>query len=291
VETQKKGFTMASKLNDIRLTRRVSRGFTLVELLVVIGIIALLISILLPSLATARRQARSLKCKAALREIGNAFAMYSAENQGYWPVAVHEVGNVKFPTPIEMRWPDLIVKYVASAKDIVKFDDINKIRQNSVIWGCPEWAKALENDDTTLSDKVRVGYGMNPYPKYFEDGDVANLANITKSATPRGRYLKVVEWKKPTDRGLICDSVAHIIQTPATISSTSSQWQQYDPVAFSATAFYVDGSRHAPGNVSKARTYDNPYMNMLFCDGHVAGVSVKEAWNAIHNPGLDNAGP
>jgi prepilin-type processing-associated H-X9-DG protein len=261
-----------------------------VELLVVIGIIALLMSILIPALSSARRQARMLKCKAALREIGNAFAMYAAENQQYWPVAVHEVGNVKFPAKVEMRWPDLIVKYVAAAKDIAKFDDINKIRQNSVIWGCPEWAKALENDDTSLADKVRVGYGMNPYPKYFEDGDVKNLANITASATPRGRYLRVNEWTHQTDRGLIADSVAHIIQTPANITSTS-QWQQYDPVAFSATAFYVDGSRHAPPNLSKARSYDGQYMNMLFCDGHVASVSVREAWNAIHNPGYDKAGP
>jgi prepilin-type N-terminal cleavage/methylation domain-containing protein/prepilin-type processing-associated H-X9-DG protein len=267
--------------------RRRRAGFTLVELLVVIGIIALLISILLPSLAAARRQGRAVKCKAALREIGNAFNMYSIEFKGYWPVAVHETGNPKYPTPIQMRWPDLVAKYVSNNKAVVAYDDINKIRQNSVIWGCPEWAASFDNADTTLAEKVRVGYAMQPYPLYFEDGNVQNLAYITAT---RGRYTKVTEWKKPTDRGLILDSVAHVVQMPATISSTH-EWQPFNAVAFSTIAFHVDGARHAPPGVTKEKTYTSPYMNMLFCDGHVASVSVKEAWNAIHNPGFDKAAP
>lgn len=73
------------------------RAFTLVELLVVIGIIALLISILLPALNAAKERANRTKCSANLRTIHQGLSVYAVDNKGHYPrVRAFETDSVHY---------------------------------------------------------------------------------------------------------------------------------------------------------------------------------------------------
>src|SRR5258707_8480003 len=79
----------------MRKMKQQRRGFTLVELLVVIGIIALLISILLPALHKAQDMAKTTQCLSNLRQIGIAVSTYVADHRGKLPYS--HVENAQNP--------------------------------------------------------------------------------------------------------------------------------------------------------------------------------------------------
>ncbi len=104
-------------------------AFTLVELLVVIGIIAVLVGILLPTLGRARQSASKVKCMANLRQMGTALVMYTGENKGTLPVGFAYVGANLRPGSYQGEghdWTTLLVK-VLSKRAGIGYDSQDRV--------------------------------------------------------------------------------------------------------------------------------------------------------------------
>jgi prepilin-type N-terminal cleavage/methylation domain-containing protein/prepilin-type processing-associated H-X9-DG protein len=95
------------------MLRKKDRAFTLVELLVVIGVLALLIAILLPVLSGVRRDAKRIACRAQLHDIGKLFNMYLNDSRGKLPL-VNSIPSF-VPQLKGLAVPELLAPYARDA--------------------------------------------------------------------------------------------------------------------------------------------------------------------------------
>lgn len=277
-------------------------GFTLVELLVVIGIIAVLISILLPALSAARRSANSTKCLSALREIGNGLQLYAQENKGYWPLTRDARDQLNIdPNLPQRRWTDMIAKYFNKGAKNGQFDnvtDIGALRLSSILWGCPEWARSVEYNAATIAanpqsaENVYSGYGMQDRVDYYKTLQLKDMNQFTASVP--GEYKKQVVWgRRGAERGVVADAVWDVLVMyeadinlntrvlNATLACPPYNYDTNTGLVYGAGATPMDVARHAKRGISKRDAFKGRFVNMLFADGHVTPVSPAEAYIAV----------
>lgn len=287
------------------------KAFTLVELLVVIGIIAVLISVLLPALTSARKQAATVKCAAALREIGSAFNLYSGENKGYFPVAQYggsyNLYGDQFPASgTNAYWPHFLAKYVTKTKFgtlSTNAHDASDARK-SILWGCTEFEGYRTNTIGEMN-RVQNGLGMNPYPTFKADitYTVSNQFPPVKERafggtfSPGSNFQKQNLWKPASEKAVVADSRFWMIEScmppdsgpypPAVVSQENfNNSRTYTPGRSDQTM--IDIYRHGkyPKIMPGTTTFDprggKIAFNILYADGHVAtATDGREAYRAI----------
>lgn len=148
--------------------RASAKGFTLTELLTVMGLISLLISLLMPVLSKVRAAAGTTTCLSHLRQIGTAWTMYGVENYGRLP---HRMWNITSPPEAAWygSWPGIVDRNGVRGEALLcpaarePADDHKRgYGDVSHAWNglhSPEWTAIRLNDQT-----YRVGsYGFNGY--------------------------------------------------------------------------------------------------------------------------------
>jgi prepilin-type N-terminal cleavage/methylation domain-containing protein/prepilin-type processing-associated H-X9-DG protein len=231
---------------DARMKLPVRRsGFTLIELIVVIGVIAILIGLLLPSMMKAREAARTLKCLATLRSLGQAFHLYAAEQKGYLPYPTTQLDPAS--TDHSFLWFNALDPYLQSNhKSQQDRTGIAETRNYAPYKQCVVWELfdgEMGVGDQTTKESART-YKMNTHLRRHDPPNHAKMTDVNNSSD----FVMIGD-------GISLDSTGPV----------GSQWE--------SSQFSMEVNDPTQPNPSLRHRKS---ANICFLDGHVATIALKK---------------
>jgi prepilin-type processing-associated H-X9-DG protein/prepilin-type N-terminal cleavage/methylation domain-containing protein len=235
-----------------------SRAFTLVELLVVIGIIAVLIGVLLPALVSARRSADTLVCATNMRQIGIGIYRYANDNHDYLPIGHFHTGIPLY----DRSWDELIHRDLGGTLPDDQLDQQLFTNQNMRVLKCPADAYVRA-----------VGF----YPRSYAMVSVGVTAGVVGLNEPHflgtagGQYYGGAYFTIPSPFAI----KRVMVRKPSTTLLLVEAHKTYN-VAGGQQEFYVSATYHQFDNPAKPVFPHKGKFNYLFADGHVALLAQNE---------------
>ena len=295
--------------------RRVAVGFTLVELLVVIGIIALLIGVLLPSLSKAREAANRTKCLSNIRQIGLAMYMYTEDWKGVYPAAARYGTTLSTTLANEehdsdfVYWEDTKPYWIRPSEAGISFLSATKDRDlaplvrymghhfDASVWTCPDDDPATHQLLVAPSLRYPYSYTMN----YFFDQGLALVNGGSADYLNNGdRPLKITHVRHTSDCIVLLEEGPSTINDGCTVIEFLTAGPAFSPFVGSSLDWCairhgsISGKKiHLPDNVVSAAagetTIPNPSgrTNVAFADGHAETVTRQ----FVHDPILHHWDP
>jgi len=246
---------------------RKPRAFTLIELLVVIAIIALLMAVLMPALSRARKQARTVTCRALLKQWGPIWYMYCNDNNGNF-----SSGNITSVNWTRGEWVIVLRSMYETKGDILRCPTAMKRLPTNVEYGGP-YNTYVMGTDNLGNQKEEASFGQNNW-----------LFNPPAGVTAiQGRPAKQ-HWRNMNVRGAS--------QIPV---FADTMWRGGGPSVSGARGDPPQYNGEWTGADKEMRHFcidrHDGFINALFLDWSVRPVGLKELWTLKWHREFDVRGP